>query len=87
MTEQLGDGPIENEYVKGMQTVASTLDAFFNDGKRGADRTTGFVLLVFPFGSSDGRCNYISNGAARVDIIALLREQADRFENQMLGDT
>lgn len=27
-----------------------------------------------------GRCNYISNGADRRDIVSLLREQAARFE-------
>jgi hypothetical protein len=31
----------------------------------GPDRKTSFVLLVYPFDSSTGRCNYISNGAYR----------------------
>jgi len=49
-------------------------------GARGKDRSTGFVLLVFPFGETEGRCNYISNGADRKDIVKLLREQANRFD-------
>lgn len=76
---ELGDGPIESAYIDKMQGVARELDAIFNNGATGDDRTTGFVLLVFPFGSADGRCNYISNGADRSDVATLLEEQAKRF--------
>ena len=78
---QLGDGPIEPGYVRMMNDVAHALDIAFNgNSEGGVDRTTGFVLLVFPYGDDSGRCNYISNGAGRDDIIRLFREQADRFE-------
>jgi len=80
MTHSLGDAPIEPEYVEAMQHIAYQLDRVFNGEKRGDDRGTGFVLLVFPFHSDDGRCNYISNGAARDDIVRLFREQIRRFE-------
>jgi hypothetical protein len=43
-------------------------------------REVGFVLLVFEFGEKKGRCNYISNGADRKDIVTLFREQIKRFE-------
>lgn len=76
---ELGDGPIEAEYVEKMQAAAYALDLAFNEGARGNDRSIGFVLLVFPFGSKDGRCNYISNGADRRDVLRLLEEQARRF--------
>ena len=78
---QLGDAPIEAAYVERMKAVAHGLDEIFNGDKTGDDRGTGFVLLVFPFGSKDGRCNYISNGADRGDVVNLLREQLARFEN------
>jgi hypothetical protein len=84
MTEQLGDAPIESEYVKAMNHIASLLDKLFNGDTHGDERKTGFVLLVFPFGSGDGRCNYISNGADRRDIVKLFREQIKRFEG--VGD-
>ena len=81
MTEhQLGDEPIEPEYIEKMQVLAHFLDEEFNGDKRGNERSTGFVMLVFPFGSKDGRCNYISNGADRGDVLKLLKEQAKRFE-------
>jgi hypothetical protein len=80
--KQLGDGPIESGYQAMMNDVARSLDGFFNGEAKGPEREVGFVLLVFPFGSKEGRCNYISNGADRRDIIKLLREQADRFEAQ-----
>lgn len=78
----IGDGPIEARYREMMNSVAAGLDDVFNGDKRGADRTTGFVLLVFPFNATDGRCNYISNGANRKDIVTMLKEQIRRFEGQ-----
>ena len=84
MTEyQLGDEPIEPEYIEKMQVLAHFLDEEFNGDKRGDERSTGFVMLVFPFGSKDGRCNYISNGADRGDVLKLLKEQAKRFEGDL----
>jgi hypothetical protein len=80
MDHQLGSAPIQEEYRQKMNDVARVLDQLFNGEARGADRPTGFVLLVFPFGSKDGRCNYISNGADRADIVKMLREQANRFD-------
>lgn len=76
----LGDAPIEAQYVEQMQALARAIDEIFNGEVRGPARKTGFVLLVFPFNDHGGRCNYISNGADRRDIVSLLREQAARFE-------
>jgi hypothetical protein len=78
----LGDAPIEDQYIEQMNNLARDLDAFFNGNKRGADRETGFVLMVFPYGDKTGRCNYISNGADREDIVTLMREMIARFEGQ-----
>lgn len=79
-SEGLGDAPIEPALRELMQSVARGLDDVFNGDRRGKDRKVGFVLLVFPFGSGDGRCNYISNGADRRDIVVMLKEQISRFE-------
>ena len=78
----LGDAPIEKEYRELMQAIAGTLDGYFNGSARGEDRKIGFVLLVFPLGEAEGRCNYISNGADRRDIVTLFKEQIARFEGQ-----
>jgi hypothetical protein len=80
--ERLGDAPIEPEHLEMMNGIAAVLDEAFNGKARGADRKVGFVLLVFPFGEKDGRCNYISNGADRRDIVTLFKEQIKRFEGQ-----
>lgn len=77
---RLGDGPVEDAYVEKMNTIARGLDEIFNGDKQGDERSTGFVLLVFPFNSSDGRCNYISNGADRDDVVRLMEEQIKRFK-------
>jgi hypothetical protein len=78
----LGDAPIEEQYRTQMQALAGGLDRIFNGEARGSHRKTGFVLLVFPFEGHEGRCNYISNGADRRDIVAMLKEQIARFEGQ-----
>ncbi|MGE5510284.1 MAG: hypothetical protein ACM31O_03420 [Bacteroidota bacterium] len=77
---ELGDGPIEQQYRDQMRDLARRLDRIFNGEARGVDRKVGFVLLVFPYGEGSGRCNYISNGADRADIVALFKEQIKRFE-------
>lgn len=33
-------------------------------------------------GHTDGRCNYISNGADRNDVVVLMKEMIARFEGQ-----
>lgn len=81
--ERLGDRPIEPKYIRQMNTVAQSLDVLFNGDAKGPARTTGFVLMVFPFGdegADTGRCNYISNGADRRDIVLLMKEMIQRFE-------
>jgi hypothetical protein len=84
--EMLGDAPIEEAYRGKMQFLAKQLDHLFNGDLRGQDRSTGFVLMVFPLNEASdadtGRCNYISNGADRKDVVALMKEMIARFEGQ-----
>lgn len=91
MVERLGDQDIEEKYKRQMLAVAQTLDAFFNGdtaapratNKPRDDRKVGFVLLVFEFGDDPAsRCNFISNGADRRDIVSLFKEMIARFEGQ-----
>lgn len=78
----LGDAPIDPKYHDQMNRLAGALDQIFNGDAQGSARETGFVLMVFPFGNTDGRCNYISNGADRRDIVILMKEMIARFEGQ-----
>jgi hypothetical protein len=82
VTDRLGDAPIEPEFVEKMNALARGIDEIFNGDAKGDDRPTGFILLVFPFGEKEGRCNYISNGADRKDIVTMFKEQITRFEGQ-----
>jgi hypothetical protein len=82
MNERLGDAPIEDEYRDKMVAIAQGLDELLNGDAQGAARQTGFVLLVFPYDEEEGRCNYISNGADRKQIVTLMKEQIKRFEGQ-----
>ena len=79
--QRLGDAPIEAEYHALMTGVARAMDEILNGDAKGDARKNGFVLLVFPF-SDKGRCNYISNGADRRDIVTLMKEMIARFEGQ-----
>jgi hypothetical protein len=79
---ELGDGPIQPEYRAMLNAVARALDETFNGGAKGNDRKVGFVLMLFPFGDNVGRCNYISNGADRKDVVVLMKEMIARFEGQ-----
>jgi hypothetical protein len=82
---QLGDAPIQPEFIEKMNDLAKLLDKFFNGEAKGKDRPNGFVLMVYPFGnlaSGDARCNYISNGADRRDVVTLMKEMIARFEGQ-----
>jgi hypothetical protein len=79
---QYGDAPVEERFRATMTAVVRTLDGIFNGDKRGKDRDVGFILMVFPFSSDSGRCNYMSNGADRVDVVKLMKEQIARFEAQ-----
>ena len=80
--DRLGNAPIEDAYRAKMYAVAEALDDAFNGNARGADRETGFVLLVFPYGDKTGRCNFISNGADRRDIVTMFKEMIARFQGQ-----
>lgn len=79
---ELGDAAIEPAFVEAMKEIAKFADYVLNGDAKGKDRKIGFALLVFPYGSTDGRCNYISNGADRRDMAVLLREQSARFMGQ-----
>ena len=84
--QRLGDAPIEAGYHEQMTAIARGLDDFLNGEAKGDARHTGFVLMVFPFNElgpeGQRRCNYMSNGADRKDIVALMKEMIARFEGQ-----
>jgi hypothetical protein len=77
--DTIGDGPV-GTYPTQISDLARFINEYFNGDAKGEARETGFVLLVFPFGNKEGRCNYISNGAAREDLKTLFREQIARFD-------
>lgn len=81
--QRLGDAPVEAEYHDKMVAVVQAIDEFFNGKTKAPDKQVGFVLMVFPYGEgAEGRCNYMSNGADRQDVVTLMREMIARFEGQ-----
>lgn len=87
MTEQLGDQPIEQRWTYAMNLSMSIAEDIFNPGFQesleiGEKRKVGIVMLVFPFEGHEGRCNFISNGADRRDLVVLFKEMIARFEGQ-----
>ena len=47
----------------------------FNGGRKSKPGLVGFILLIYPFTESgrSARCNFISNGADRKDVVALFK--------------
>lgn len=80
--QRLGDAPVEEQYYDQMKAIVQALDETLNGKLKGHARTTGFVLMVFPFNDHSGRCNYMSNGASREDVVTLMKEMIARFEGQ-----
>lgn len=80
--QRLGDAPVEAEYHEKMTAIMQALDELMNQGKKGADKKVGIVVMMFPYGDVEGRCNYMSNGADRKDVVTLMREMIARFEGQ-----
>jgi hypothetical protein len=78
----LGDAPIEPEYYDKMNALARGIDKVFNGEVKGKGRKTGFVLMAFAFGDNPSRCNFISNGVDRRDVVTLMKEMIARFEGQ-----
>lgn len=80
-----GEKPPEN-LRDFLNSIAYALDEILN-GKgvvqNKSMRKNGFVLLTFPYNDDSGRCNYISNGAARADIMKMFKSQIDIFEKQI----
>jgi len=79
MSKHLGDAPIEPKYREMMNNLAKGIDKILNGDEK--PKKVGFCLMMFNFGDSPGRCNYISN-ADRADVVTLLKEQLARFEGQ-----
>jgi hypothetical protein len=79
--QRLGDAPVEAEYHDKMVAIVKAIDEFFNGQTKAPNKEIGFVLMTFKYGDS-GRCNYMSNGADRKDVVTLMKEMIARFEGQ-----
>lgn len=79
---RLGDAPVDAAYHEKMIGVMGVIDELFNGDAKAPNKKVGIVMMVFPYGDVSGRCNYMSNGADRKDIVILMREMIARFEGQ-----
>lgn len=71
---------VHDMYREQMRALAEMLDAVLNE--EGKEKTTGFALLIFPFGEDiESRINYVSN-ARREDMICGLKEFLARLEGR-----
>jgi hypothetical protein len=68
-----------------LNSLATDIDTMLNGEPLKPDRKIAFVLLTFPFRSIEDaapRCNYVSNGVDRREMIVLFKELIARFEGQ-----
>ena len=79
LSEDLGDGPVDQKFVNVMHTLAHAVDHLLNGTRE--PKPNGFILIVFPFSEvgDRGRANYISN-AKRDQVVTMLKQQIARFE-------
>ena len=82
---RLGDAHVQEEVYQQMTACMKAMDEFLNGDKKGADRPWGIVVMMFPYGDVEGRCNYMSNGADRKDIVKLMHEMIARFQADLSG--
>jgi hypothetical protein len=84
----MADAPIELTVREAMNNLAAALDKILNGEKidQSGGRQNGFVLLLFPYGDKSGRCNYVSNGANREDIVKMFKEQIKQFEEMEMAN-
>jgi hypothetical protein len=61
-----------------MKAIGAVLDKWLNRDIPGRNRRFGFALVVFPFGKNKARCTYVSNGAKRKEVVAMLRRGGTR---------
>jgi hypothetical protein len=78
---EIADAPVQEPYRDKMRKAAGDLDTLFNGKLVGENRTTGFVLLVFPYGEDSHGVNYISNGLGRKDAVVLMKRLIARLES------
>lgn len=62
------------------EAVMAAINEMYNTP--GQPKRVGLVLLMFPYGVSDGQANYVSNGANREDMILFLEETAKRLRQR-----
>jgi hypothetical protein len=59
-----------------MNKIGGLLDDWL---QKSTNERWGFVLLVFPFDTHEGRSDFVSN-AQRDDVVTVLREQLRRLD-------
>jgi hypothetical protein len=79
---RLGDAPVETEFADQMTAVMGALDEVFNGPLKHPNKKVGIVVLTFLFNDTSGRCNFMSNGADRRDLVTMFKEMIARFEGQ-----
>ena len=80
--QRLGDAGVQEDMYAQLTAVMGAIDDFLNQGIKGSARPWGIVVMMFPYGNVEGRCNYMSNGADRKDVVTLMKEMVARFEGQ-----
>jgi hypothetical protein len=83
----MSDQPSADELL---HTLAFRLDCILNGEEVETNptevkRVTSFVLILFPFGDTSGKCRLIGNGVKKEDVLRIFKRQIEHAENPM-GD-
>ncbi len=81
MKHELGDAPIQDEYLAEINGLVRGIDEIFNGDLEGMIGRRDSCFWSFPLGKQ-GRCNFISNGVNREHIVCMFKEMIARFQGQ-----
>lgn len=73
------------EDLDALETLCQGVGSVIGSACDSLDPAAGFALLMFEYGGGESWTTYVSN-ARREDIVALLRELADRLEEGLIAD-
>jgi len=82
---QDADEERRNSTLAAMEAIAKGVDTVLNgkDAVEGrAPRKTAFVLLLYPWGDTSGRTNYITNSATRDEVTKMFEQQIRVFKGE-----
>jgi hypothetical protein len=70
----------QKRMIEQLNKLVEVLGIAFNDGKKGAERETGVVIVTFPINGAEGDSIYFSNGINRRYAAKMMKNLIGKLE-------